>query len=497
VPHGPSPVFLCYNPISRIQVIIRPYVGVSSLKKLLITLLLTLSCVLIAVSCGGYKAPASGSGSGSKYRAFISESVAAGSGAGLYVVDAQKDVRLPVAPISAGNTPGMMAVTPNRNQTLVYSGNNLQSSDNTFNIINNSTEQNAVHVTLPGYTESFVISPDSSSAYVAVPNAPVVGQSPGKIEVVALIAGTFNGEADIPSVHYLALNHSGNRLLAFSDVLASLVAPCTDPTPSYVFLITPSDIGVKPCPMVPLPGVNFAFDHPVNAFFSSDDTAAFVINCGAECGGTQASVQKVEMTPAQCLPDGVCAPVPVPAATVGLVDGATLYLAGTPYSGGQPSQPCTGQTTQATTCGLLTVFDLNSMTRNPSQIVITDGYHNRIALAANGQLFVGGRTCTEVIPPLPPPKDAEIRGCLSVYNTQNKTVGTVQPFGVWIPSANGDVTGLQPIATRTVVYVVQGATVTVYDAAKDALAIISNNPGDPGHYPNLVGNFVDVKTVDF
>jgi len=39
--------------------------------------------------------------------------------------------------------------------------------------------------------------------------------------------------------------------------------------------------------------------------------------------------------------------------------------------------------------------------------------------------------------------------------------------------------------------------VTVYDAAKDALAIISNNPGDPGHYPNLVGNFVDVKTVDF
>jgi hypothetical protein len=478
-------------------VIIRPYVGVSSLKKLPITLFVLLLLSLIMLGCSSTPSTG-GSGSGIKYRAFISNSVNAGSGAGLYIVNAQTDVRAQVAPISAGNTPGMMAVTPNRNQTLVYSGNNLPSSDNSFNIINNSTEQNAVHVTLPGYTESFLISPDSSSAYVAVPTAPVVGQSPGKIEVVALGAGSFNGEADIPSVHYLALNHSGNRMLAFSDVLASLSAPCTDPTPSFVFLMTPSDIGVKPCPMIPLPGVNFAFDHPVNAFFSSDDTAAYVINCGAECGGTQASVQKIEMTPAQCLPDGVCAPVPIPAATVGLVDGETLYLAGTPYSGGQPSQPCTGQTTQATTCGLLTIFDLNSMTiTNPSPIVITDGYHNRIALAANGQLFVGGRTCTEIIPPLPPPQGAEIRGCLSVYNTQNKTVGTVQPFGVWIPSANGDVTGLQPIATRTVVYVVQGSTVTVYDAAKDALAIISNNPGDPGHFPNLVGNFVDVKTVDF
>ena len=38
------------------------------------------------------------------------------------------------------------------------------------------------------------------------------------------------------------------------------------------------------------------FDRPVQAFFSSDDNTAYVVNCGAECGGTQASVQKLDLT---------------------------------------------------------------------------------------------------------------------------------------------------------------------------------------------------------
>ena len=39
------------------------------------------------------------------------------------------------------------------------------------------------------YTESFVVSPDSTTAYVAIPNAPVVGQNPGYIQVVNLDQG--------------------------------------------------------------------------------------------------------------------------------------------------------------------------------------------------------------------------------------------------------------------------------------------------------------------
>ena len=466
------------------------------MKKALILLLFLLPASLMWLSCGASAPSGSTQTSGLKYRAFLTNSVSSGSGAaGVFIVNAVTDVRPIISPISVGNTPGMMVVTPNRAQTVVFSGNGTQFSDNQLSLVNNASEAVAKKLTLPGLTESFVVSPDSSSVYVAVPTAPVVGQSPGILDAISLSSGTVTGEVEVPSVHYLSIDNSGNRILGFSDVLASLASPC-DPTPSFLFVVTPSKVGIDPCPAVPVPGVNYPFDHPVAAFFSSDDTTAYVINCGAECGGTQASVQKLEMTTAQCQPDGVCAPVPVPASSVALFNGSTVYLAGTPYSaGGGPSLLCsTGTTTtQATFCGLLTVFDLSSMSViNTAPIVITDGYHNRIALGANGQLFIGARTCTEIT------TATETRGCLSIYNTlPATTVGSVLPGGVLIPSANGDVTGIQPIATRTVVYVVQNFSLSVYDATIDALEYNPNDPNNPGQILNLIGQFVDVKTVDF
>jgi hypothetical protein len=167
----------------------------------------------------------------------------------------------------------------------------------------------------------------------------------------------------------------------------------------------------------------------------------------------------------------------VPAASFAVLDGTTLYIAGTPV----PASPCTGQTTAATSCGLLTVFDINSMSVvNSAQIVITDGYHNRMALGANGQLFIGGHNCTEIIPPIPPPQGAEVRGCLSIYNALTGAVV--------IPPASGDATGIEPIATRKVVYVVQGGELQIYDTTTDKL---QNTQID------VSGQVIDVKVVDF
>lgn len=452
------------------------------MRKIPIRLFFLLPVCVLLTGCGGSSSPSTKT-SGIAYRAFLSNSVASGSSsAGVFIVNAQTDFRPNgLAPIPAGNTPGMMVVTPNRAQTLVFSGNNTQFSDNQFSIINNLAESAAANIPLPGYTESFVVSPDSSTAYVAVPTAPVVGQSPGKVKVVNLNAGAFNGEIDIPAVRYLSIGNSGNRLLAFSDVLSTLASPCQNVTPSFLFVVTPSAIGIDPCPVIPVPG----FDHPIRASFSSDDTTAYVVNCGAECGGLQASVQALDLatcdpTKSTCAPPAVA--VPVPAATEALVDGSTMYLAGTPYAGGQPSQACTGQQTAAPTCGLLTIFDLNSMTvTNPAPIVITDGYHNRMALGANAQLFIGAKNCTEIS------QGTEIRGCLSIYNPNKLTGGGVGT--VVIPPANGDATGIQPIAKRTVVYVVQGGSLSIYDTATDALQFTQ--------ITNLVGDFIDVKTVDF
>jgi hypothetical protein len=157
-----------------------------------------------------------------------------------------------------------------------------------------------------------------------------------------------------------------------------------------------------------------------------------------------------------------------------------MYLAGTPV----PASPCTGQKTQAQSCGLLTILDLTTMTVSNSNPIVTDGYHDHIAMGANGQLFVGAHDCTEI---LPSGGNNETRGCLAIYNTQTGAVV--------IPSNSGDVTGLQPIANRTVVYVVQKnissgnpvGELEIFDTTTDKL---QNKQID------ISGDAVDVVAVD-
>ncbi|MGA8538017.1 MAG: hypothetical protein WB566_00875 [Terriglobales bacterium] len=458
------------------------------MRKVLIPLIFILPASVTWLSCGGTPT-ASPQTSGVKYRAFITNNVSAGStGAGIYIVDASLDVRAPGAVISAGSTPGMMVVTPNHAQTLVFSGNGTQFSDNTFSVINNASEGNAAHLTLPGMTESFVVSPDSSAAYIAIPTAPVVGQSPGIVQVISLNSGSVSGQAEVPGVHYLSINHGGNRILGFSEG--------TDAVADTVAVITPSNIGIPNASAVNYIGGPGIFDHPVAAFFSSDDSTAYILSCGAECGGMQAGVQQYNMvtnTLVASLPLCTSGANPQCAGSEALVNGSTMYVAGTPM----PAAACTGQTTAAQSCGLLNVVDLSTMTLTTSGIAITDGYHNRIALGANGQLFIGASDCTEIVPPVPTPPGTETRGCLTIYNTLSTAVGGAPAGGVVISPANGDVTGIEPIGTRQVVYVVQGGSLDIYDDTIDALEYNPNNPNNPGKVNALVGNFIDVKTVDF
>lgn len=429
-------------------------------SRILVSILLPVSLLFVSCSSSNNN-NAGGGGSGLKFRAFISQDVSAGSvGAGVQIIDAEKDRRGFVAPISAGATPGPMVVTPNRAQTLVFSP-----SDNRLTLISNTGESVSGNVTLPGFTESIVVSPDSRTAYIAVPTAMVVGQPPGTIEVLNLNSG-ITGQIDLPGVRHLALGNSGNRLLAFSDNSDSV---------AIVSFGTGN-------PTVTLLG---GFDRPVNAFFSADDNTAYILNCGAECGGTQAGVQVLDLTlnalgtlTAACTPGAS----PICSGNTALVSGTTMYLAGMPFApDGTPfTQPCTGQTTAAASCGLLTVIDLNSMAITKSGIVITDGLHNHMALGADGQLFIGARDCTEIFAVN---TGDEVRGCLSVYDTKDTVTDTVK-----IPPANGDVTGIEPISTRHVVYLVQDGELQIYDTTTVALQDTQID---------ISGEVVDVKTVDF
>jgi hypothetical protein len=200
------------------------------------------------------------------------------------------------------------------------------------------------------------------------------------------------------------------------------------------------------------------------------------MNCGPECGGTRASVQTMSFA---TTPPIAGAAVAVDGATVGLLSGSTLYVAGISPT----NSACTGQTTAATTCGRLDILDLGSMAVT-STAVITDGYHDRIDISSNGQLFIGSHTCTTIGNVNNP--QGEVRGCLSIYNTANATIV--------IPPDSGDVTGLQSFSTRTVEYVAEGGNLRVYDTTIDALLL--NTLITTGTV-NVAGRIIDVKAIDF
>jgi hypothetical protein len=435
----------------------------TSLRRVAGILALILAATFVVSCSSSYNNTSSvGIGSASaQTRAFISQEVnlpisttfPAGVPAGLFVIDAIQDLRAPGF-IGTNNPAGQMVVAPTKTLTLV-----MAPDANTVAIVNNPTESFAGTITLPSQTESIVINPASNTGYAAVPNAPVSGASPGAILVLDLTGtGSIISTVPLAAAHFVAGSHNGNRLLVFSDNI------------NAISVIDTSNVGVGFPPLTtcianPACTIVPGFDRPVYAFFSSDDTTAWVLNCGAECGGTAASIQKVDLNTNTL----VGAPVPVNGATTGLVSGPTLYVAGNSPT----ATTCTGQTTAAITCGRLDVLDLPSMTRTASY-VITDGLHQKMDLSENGQLYVGSSLCSNV------DTSAEIRGCLSVLNTTNGSVT--------IPPEVGDVTGIAAIPHRDVVYVIQNAIFRIYDTTTNKLG-----PSQP----TLIGQQVDVKAADF
>jgi hypothetical protein len=230
-----------------------------------------------------------------------------------------------------------------------------------------------------------------------------------------------------------------------------------------------------------LPGT---FDRPIWAVFNNSNTTAYIMNCGQECGGTGAgacmtftSCTTVSVLDVTQTPPAVTASVPVPAATIGLLQGNSLFVAGTPISAADNT--CAGVTTTAPTCGRLTVIDVGSVTAG-TPVAITDGYHNKMEMGANAQLFVGSRNCFNV------DSGGEVRGCLSIVNTSSGVSGA----SVIAPPDNGPVTGIAPIPNRNVVYVCEGGKLRIYDTTTDKLEQRTTAP-------SISGQAIDAKVVDF
>jgi len=315
--------------------------------------------------------------------------------------------------IVVGGSLTLAALRPDAAETVVYNP-----ASQVLSFITNSSETSSGNVNLAGRTSSLVYSPDSTMLYVPVPNALVANAAPGGVQFITegttTTAVGVTGFAPVPSATSASISPDGNTLLVFTNNSDTM----------YI-------VGVKANPptVVAVPG----FARPVKAFFSSDSTTAYVLNCGPECGSTAGPPSVMRVTLAS---QTVTATVPVGGASVGAIKNTTLYVAG--YPGGAT--------------GTFDVVDIAAMSRvTPNPVVIGDGTHTTMAISNNNKIYIGAITCANTTV-----------GCLSIVDLGKTAADPMgPPFGA--------VTGMQSIPNRNTMYVIEGGVLNIYDTTTGQL----------------------------
>ena len=438
--------------------------GVPGLKKTFVAMAGLIAASVAMVACGSSNSSNSQhQASGFKFRALVSNPLfpnGLSNAPVLNIVDATRNVlsRAPISLVGTVTQAGLMAVSPSLSLTLVFSP-----ADNTIAVVNNAAESVGsssnggplvTNFVLPGLTESMFVAKDNVTAYAAVPSAPVAGQAPGAVVVMNLATGGVTATLPVAGAHFIVPGPDGNNVLVFSD------------NSDAITVISAVLIGTSQDPRTIVTGTaQNHFDRPVWAIFNGSGSA-YVFNCGKQCGGTAAGISTFTIGDA-----GPGVTTPLSAATYGLLNGTTLYVAGTP-----PHTAC-GSGTAAPTCGTLNILNVSSMeVTNTKPIVITDGYHDRMEMASNGRLFIGSHSCSNVNI-----SGGEVRGCLSIFNTTNSKVV--------IPPQIGDATGIQAIPGSNDVYVCEGGVFQIFDTTTDELLV-------QNFRVVIVGQAIDVKLVD-
>jgi hypothetical protein len=439
------------------------------LKRRMLVLVVGLWASLNLASCGSSKR--TNPPSGLPNRVLVSQGVTSTSAFGsLVTVNGFNDTLTGTPPLGAGTSPGLMAISPSRNIAMAF-----DPVSSTVYSVNTTRESSLGSVQLPGRTFSMAVPTSDAVGYAAVPTAVVAGFPVlGAVEVLNL-TGSITTTIAVSNAETVVANQNGSQLLVFSNDSDSVtVLNPADALPGVDLSCNPP-VNSAVCQIVP------GFNRPVYAVING--TTAYVMNCGFECGGSQqASVETLDLN---TLVAGT--PVKVNGATYAFLSGTKLYVAGD----GTPTGPLCASLpnaakTAATYCGTLDIVDLTTMQdlNFSDPIAIPDGYHDRMDMSINGQLFVGSHDCTNVGDVNSP--SGEVRGCLAILNTNTGAV--------IIPPDNGDVNGLQSFTSREVEYVAEGGALRVYDTTTDVLLI---NDFVPLGTINVVGYVGDVEAIDF
>lgn len=405
-------------------------------------LLLSLFPLVVLAGCGGYSAPSSTANTSHiAKRVFLSNSTANA----LDIIDASIDQFTTFTDQNTGQIsnftialtagPTSMVETTDKSIILVY-----LSATTSFSIIDTTTESQAASVLLPGSATGIALAADGSRAFAAIPTTECSGSTiTGALEVVSASTAKITNCVPVAGARSIVLSHDGKTMLVFAQ--DTNIATFIDLTSFTATAINPSGT---------------VLDRPVSGVFAADDSTAYIVSCGAECGGTQAS-----LTTWARGSNTLGVPAPVPAAHEALLDSGNLYVAGSdPNLGGQ-----------------LTVLSASNLAMTKGPFAISDGVHDT-ALLYMGQLFVGGRACADTV-----------HGCLSIYNTSSGKISfsAISPNPSATAPGGDDVTGLQAIPGRSVVYVCEGGSVRIYDTTTDSLQ--SNQLAIPGNIVNAIEVF--------
>jgi hypothetical protein len=369
---------------------------------------------LILLSCGNsYSNPVQNPGATSKFkhRVLVTNAFAGTT----LILNADND-QIYGRTLSTIGGNDLLAESHNGAFTLEFSsGSNIL-----FYLDNGIEDVSGSPISLTGDIQTLGIMSDNATAVAASRNAPVNGKPDGAVFILDLTNRVISSTISLPLARYVAINHAGTKVLAFAD--NDNVAYLVDTSGKKVTAITDT---------------NGVLDRPVTAIFSSDDSKAYIISCGAECGGNQAKV--TIFNPSD---NTLGNSVNVDGATTGiLATGGTLYVAGSTNGDG---------TLQTIDTAALAAGNATPST----SLSISNGYHSTMAFADNNRLYVGSTACDNAT------VNGVIQGCLTMYDTSAKSAK--------ITTLPGDVTGIQAIIGRSLVYVCQNGELVIYDTNADA-----------------------------
>jgi hypothetical protein len=371
----------------------------------------------------------------------------------LQVVDATQD-RLTTYSFAVGTQPTYMQPSPDGTLTFVNN-----SGGNSISTLNNILETIKGPTQLGGWTQSFVTSTTNFFGFAAVPNySNGTFRTPGGIVRFNPTDGSLNTAIPFPNVLNLGMDTAEKHLLAFTNVDdnahwvdLTTIDPNTLVPPYYTLTLTNSS------------GNPVTLSRPVAAFFSKDNTKAYVLSCGTECGGTSASTVTEINTSSITTPTSLVAGTTytgtaitatvlnqwqVSGARIGMIDTTAnvLYVAGSTTTSTAIDCPftqlpnCAGGTGgNNVQDGYFTVINLTAGTA-AAPIRIGNGVKRWIR-NVNGVFWVASLSCG-------------VESCVSMVQP-NSTVST-------LPNAYGDATGIAYQPNSGQVFTIEGGQLYIY-----------------------------------